>query len=160
MNLGSLTAADGVFFLGSAIGFCDLTDGSSETAAFSERTLGPGMVGPDLRQLILERTPGADPTPADCSAGAGSWNVERGAKWILGNYGNTLYNHYFPPNALGVWDCMNVQQQKGLMSARSGHAGGVNVLFCDGGVRFVRNDIQLGTWRSIATRSGGEMIEE
>ncbi len=39
---GSLIGADGVFFRGSAIGFRDLTDGASHTAAASERTLGPG----------------------------------------------------------------------------------------------------------------------
>jgi prepilin-type N-terminal cleavage/methylation domain-containing protein/prepilin-type processing-associated H-X9-DG protein len=158
LNLGSLAGADGVFFLGSALRFADLADGSSQTAAFSERTLGPGAAGPDRGQLILERPAGTDPTPAECAAATGSWNAERGGKWILGNYGNTLYNHFHPPNAAGVWDCMNIQQQKGLMSARGNHPGGVNVLFCDGGVRFVRNDVGPQVWRALATRAGGEVV--
>jgi prepilin-type N-terminal cleavage/methylation domain-containing protein/prepilin-type processing-associated H-X9-DG protein len=155
VELGSLTGADGVFFLGSAIGFRDLADGSAQTAAFAERTVGPGTTGAPPVQLVLERPAGTDPTPAGCDAAAGAWNPERGGKWVLGNYGNTLYNHYHPPNA-AAWDCMNVQQQKGLMGARSLHPGGVNVLYCDGGVRFVRDGVPLPIWRAAATRAGGE----
>lgn len=143
-------------FPGSAVGFSDLLDGSSQTAAFSERTVGPGQVGGDRGRLILERPPGADPAPAGCDAGAGTWNPERGAKWILGNYGNTLYNHALPPNA-GVWDCMDVWQQKGRLAARSGHPGGVSVLFCDGGVRFVADGTAGVVWQALATRAGGEI---
>src|SRR4051794_26422895 len=42
-NGGSLAGADGVFFLGSAVSVADITDGSSATAAFTERTLGGGV---------------------------------------------------------------------------------------------------------------------
>ena len=41
-NQGSLTDADGVFYLTSAVTFAKLIDGSSHTAAFSERQLGNG----------------------------------------------------------------------------------------------------------------------
>ena len=157
VDFGSLTRSDGVFFLGSAVGFRDLLDGSSQTAAFSERTVGPGQVRGDRGRLILERPPGADPSPAGCDAGAGTWNPERGAKWILGNYGNTLYNHALTPNPPGVWDCMDVRQQKGRLAARSGHPGGVSVLFCDGGVRFVPDGTSAVVWQALATRAGGEV---
>jgi prepilin-type N-terminal cleavage/methylation domain-containing protein/prepilin-type processing-associated H-X9-DG protein len=160
VDLGNLNGSDGVFFLASAIGFRDLLDGSSQTAAFAERTLGPGVPGTDDRVLILVRPAGTDPTPAGCSAATGTWSGERGAKWILGNYGNTLYNHYFPPNAPAVWDCMNVQQQKGLTAARSAHLGGVTVLFCDGSVRFVPDGVALPVWRAFATRAAGDLAEE
>jgi prepilin-type N-terminal cleavage/methylation domain-containing protein/prepilin-type processing-associated H-X9-DG protein len=156
VDLGTLAGADGVFFLGSSLGFRDLTDGSSQKAAFSERTLGPGAAGSDRQRLILERPAGGNPRPADCDAATGNWFPERGGKWILGNYGNTLYNHYYPPNAAN-WDCMNIQQQKALATARSLHPGGVMVLFCDGGVRFVPNGIDQQVWRALATRAGGEI---
>jgi prepilin-type N-terminal cleavage/methylation domain-containing protein/prepilin-type processing-associated H-X9-DG protein len=156
--LGSLTGADGVFYLGSAIGFRDLVDGSSQTAAFAERALGPGSgVTGDPRRLILVRPAGTDPTPAGCDAAAGNWFTERGGKWILGNYGNTLYNHYYLPNP-DTWDCMNIQQQKALAAARSAHPGGVTVLFCDGSVHFLRNNISLPIWRGLSTREGGEPV--
>ena len=158
VDLGSLTGADGVFFFGSAVGFRDLTDGSSQTAAFSERTIGPGAAGGDHSRLILERPAGADPSPANCDAGDGTWNPDRGAKWILGNYGNTLYNHALPPNPPGAWDCMDVRQQKGRLAARSGHPGGVSVLFCDGGVRFVADGTPGNIWQALATRTANEVL--
>jgi prepilin-type N-terminal cleavage/methylation domain-containing protein/prepilin-type processing-associated H-X9-DG protein len=159
VDLGSLTSADGVFFLGSVVRVGDLTDGTSQTAAFSERTLGPGQAsGAAPRRLMLERPAGTDPIPADCGAGSGNWNAERGGKWILGNYGNTLYNHYYQPNT-AAWDCMNIQQQKALTAARSAHPGGVMVLFCDGGVRFARDEVALDVWRALSTRAGGEVTD-
>jgi prepilin-type processing-associated H-X9-DG protein len=41
--------------------------------------------------------------------------------------------------------------------ASSFHVGGVNALFCDGSVRFVRNAIDPVTWSSLGTRAGGEV---
>ena len=158
---GSLTAADGVFFLGAGARIRDIQDGTSHTVAFSERPLGNGqsisMITTEAAQRCMWEIPGgADTTSAACSPGsAGNWYGERGAKWILGNYGNTLYNHFYPPNAL-EWDCMNMQQQKAATSARSFHPGGVLVAFCDGGVGFVSDSIALSSWRAAATRAGGE----
>jgi prepilin-type processing-associated H-X9-DG protein len=40
----------------------------------------------------------------------------------------------------------------------SRHPGGVNVLMCDGAVRFVNNGVDLDTWRAIGTRKGKEQI--
>ena len=34
----------------------------------------------------------------------------------------------------------------------------MNVLLGDGSVRFVRNAIDLATWRAIGTMNGGEVI--
>lgn len=160
-NSGVLTGADGVFYLGSAIATRHITDGTSHTAAFSERMLGdgPAAVGGDSGnsdRAILELPPSADPTAAACrSTASGSWNHERGGKWIVGNYGNTLYNHALTPNATN-WDCMNATQQKGRLAARSWHARGANVAFGDGSVRFVEDTVNEIPWRAVATRAGGE----
>jgi prepilin-type N-terminal cleavage/methylation domain-containing protein/prepilin-type processing-associated H-X9-DG protein len=156
---GLIAGADGVFFLGSTVRLQDITDGTSNTAAFSERPLGEGGPGPgDVRRVVLELPLTTDPTPAACaSPAAGQWNTERGAKWIVGNYGNTLYNHAMTPNPPG-WDCMNMTQQKGALAARSAHPGGAGVLFCDGSVRFVPDTVSLPAWRAAATRAGGETL--
>lgn len=158
---GTLNLADGAFFTMSKTRFADLLDGSSHTVAFSERQLGTGaattqLAANEIPLYILELGPGIDVSPGACAALAtGEWYAERGAKWILGNYGNTIYNHYHPPNARD-WDCMNLAQQKGQMGARSYHPGGVNVLLCDGSVRFVADGIDLGIWRAAATRALNE----
>lgn len=159
LNYGTLTKANGVFFAGSMIRMRDLLDGASKTVAFAERTLGiPSMNDADLSQRGFREHPGsADPTPALCSAtSAGAWNHERGAKWIVGNYGNTLYNHQFLPNS-SEWDCTNATQQKGMFAARSEHPGGVQIVRCDSGVSFVDYSIDLTTWKASATRSGSEL---
>jgi len=152
-----LDAADGVFFRGAGVRVEEIADGTSATSAFSERTLGEGGPGPvDPRRAVKELPGNPDATPATCDAG-GSWNAERGAKWIVGNYGNTLYNHALPPNPPGA-DCTNMTQQKGRMAARSLHPGGVGVLFCDGSVRFVADGVAPDVWLAAGTRAGGEPV--
>ena len=164
LNFGSIDGADGVFFLTSSVAFQNITDGTSHTAAFSERTIGNNQTQtgatPDYPPLyILELGNGIDVSPATCaSLGTGDWYSQRGAKWILGNYGNTLYNHYYAPNAAS-WDCMNMAQQKAFTAARGNHAGGVNLLAVNGSVRFITDNIDLSVWRAWATRAGGESIQ-
>ncbi|HEY2837644.1 MAG TPA: DUF1559 domain-containing protein [Pirellulales bacterium] len=159
-NQGSLTDADGVFYLTSGVTFAKLVDGSSHTAAFSERQLGNGDTITDTPNdgalFILELPNNLPVGPINCQTiGVGDWFSQRSGKWILGNYGNTIYNHYYAPNAIG-WDCMNQPQQMAQMTARSNHPGGVNLLCCDGSTRFVASAIDLVIWRALATRNGGE----
>jgi len=166
VNNGTIDHADGVFFLTSAIRYSDLVDGSSHTVAFSERTLGNGQsltlpnISPtDAQMYILELGTGIDVSVTNCAAlGTGDWYNARSAKWILGNYGNTLYNHFYVPNSAS-WDCMNLAQQKGLFAARSNHPAGVNVLACDGSARFIANTIDPAVWRALATCAGSEAVE-
>jgi prepilin-type N-terminal cleavage/methylation domain-containing protein len=161
LGYGTLSKADGVFFLDSAIALTDITDGSSQTAAFSERQLGngdPTAVDPRLAMLMLPAA--GDTTPAVCATPSnGLWYADRGAKWIVGNYGNAIYNHYYTPNG-EPWDCLNTAQQKALTAARSQHTSGVMLLACDGSVRFVSNGIAEPTWHALATRSGGEAVAD
>lgn len=160
-NHGTLRDADGVFYSGSETRFRDLIDGTSHTAAFGERILGGSVPSPasgaaDPQFAIWEFVDRRDTTPADCQQRAsGSWYDYRGEKWIMGNYGNTLYNHAIAPNG-NAWDCMNITQQMGLMAARSFHRGGVNVALCDGSVRRVGDSVDLSLWRGLATRDGGD----
>jgi prepilin-type N-terminal cleavage/methylation domain-containing protein/prepilin-type processing-associated H-X9-DG protein len=160
---GLLATADGVFMLGNTISTKDITDGTSYTVALGERTLGEGNNWADDVQGRIDRAireiPGITPTnETTCSPNAdGVWNHERGAKWIVGNYGNTLYNHALTPNSR-TSDCMNATQQRGLMAARSAHTGGVNTVLCDGSVRFVSDSVSLAVWQAAATRSGAEIM--
>ena len=46
----------------------------------------------------------------------------------------------------------------GAITSRSFHPGGVNALFADGSVRFIKDSISLITWRSLGTMASGEVI--
>jgi prepilin-type N-terminal cleavage/methylation domain-containing protein/prepilin-type processing-associated H-X9-DG protein len=43
-----------------------------------------------------------------------------------------------------------------VVTARSYHTGGVNVLLMDGSVRFVTDSVSQAAWQAAATRAGGE----
>jgi prepilin-type N-terminal cleavage/methylation domain-containing protein/prepilin-type processing-associated H-X9-DG protein len=43
-------------------------------------------------------------------------------------------------------------------AARSYHSGGVNVVFCDGSVKYVKDSVNLATWRAISTMNGNEIL--
>jgi prepilin-type N-terminal cleavage/methylation domain-containing protein/prepilin-type processing-associated H-X9-DG protein len=47
-----------------------------------------------------------------------------------------------------------------VFSARSRHAGGVNVCMCDGSVHFISNSITLSVWQALGTVNGGEQIPD
>jgi prepilin-type N-terminal cleavage/methylation domain-containing protein/prepilin-type processing-associated H-X9-DG protein len=164
IGFGLIASGDGLFTQ-RAIRIADITDGTSNTAAFSESVLGNGQVpatpaAADPRFVVLEVPGGNDPTPAACDGAAGTFSARRGGKWIDGHYGNTLYNHYYTPNPSNKWDCGNGSHNKGLSTARSFHPGGVNVLLADGSVRFVRNSVTLTTWRALSTRDAGEVLND
>ena len=44
------------------------------------------------------------------------------------------------------------------LAASSLHPGGVNALFADGSVRFIKNSISPVTWTALGTIAGGEVI--
>ncbi len=164
IGFGLIASGDGLFNQ-TPVRHGDITDGLSNTAAFSESTLGIGGTAPtsaataDPRLVVFEIPSGGDTTPTDCDAATnGAFSARRGGKWIDGHYGNTLYNHYYTPNQTGKWDCGNGSHNKGLSTARSYHSGGVNVLLADGSVRFVSNSVPINVWRAISTRSTGEVV--
>ncbi|MGH7199730.1 MAG: DUF1559 domain-containing protein [Planctomycetaceae bacterium] len=159
---GASANADGVIFTRSRIGFRDLTDGASNTVVFGESLLGDGSgTGPhDPAYQVIELSAGTPTTPAACGASSSlNWSGQRGAKWINGHFADTLYNHFYPPNATQP-DCNNEFHNHALTAARSHHAGGVHVGLCDGRVRFVGENVNLDLWRSLATRAGGEIVGE
>ena len=38
------------------------------------------------------------------------------------------------------------------------HSGGVNLVFGDGSVRFIKDSVALPVWRALGTRNGGEVL--
>ncbi|MGI6418211.1 MAG: DUF1559 domain-containing protein [Thermoguttaceae bacterium] len=151
---------DGVFFDESAVRFADITDGLSNTAAYSETVKGTGSdtsgaaPADPLRQFAVG--PQLIPVTDSFCAGLTSWSGQRGREWARGNLNAASYNHYFSPNHKAC-DCLSGNVM-GRISARSFHSGGVNVLFVDGHVSFVSDAVDLSAWRGIATRNRGEVL--
>jgi len=90
-------------------------------------------------------------------------------RWTNGGVYYSGYTPALPPNDPTKGpngqpsDYDNVDENDGgptymISTARSYHPGGVNVGFVDGSVHFIKNTINPGIWRALASRGGGEVI--
>ncbi|AGA24638.1 DUF1559 domain-containing protein [Singulisphaera acidiphila] len=154
-------AIDGVFFERSGVRYAEITDGLSNTAAFSETIKGTGLdtagAAPQDRLLQYGQGPSLTPvTDAFCAGSITLWGGQRGREWARGSFIYASFNHFLTPNNQ-AFDCLS-GNVGGRMAARSFHSGGVNVLFADGHVQFAKNTVSVSTWRAIASRNGGEVI--
>ncbi len=162
--------ADGVFNSKAAVRFADVTDGTSNTAAFSESLLpDPGMSfsgGITLTQqnkdlVIVGARSGGDPmlTVEWCTRFGQpvAARPSRGARWFDGFVLYTAYYQWWGPNS-PIPDCAKWAPLRSLWQmARSHHPGGVNVALCDGSVRFASETVEPDTWRALGSRNGGEV---
>ena len=147
-----------------------IVDGLSHTAAFSERLTGSGR----RDQLVPQRDVWSDPTSGvppssgtadDCVRYCRIWaradNQEgygnSGESWFWTWRAYTLYTHTQTPNG-AVPDCVACGSD-GMVTARSWHPGGVNVLMGDGSVRFARDSVSQTVWRALGTRNGRELVD-
>jgi prepilin-type processing-associated H-X9-DG protein len=141
-----------------------ISDGTSNTACASEHLKGDWSNAVATPRTDLITPSGAVPTTPDeavafCLAAdptnlAFQFRSDNGAYWIQGQH-TTLYQHTGLPNQRSCsWKATPTMYQ----NASSGHSGGVNLLMCDGSVRFARDSVNLFTWRSVGTRDGGEVI--
>jgi len=178
---------DGIHWIDSQIGFEAITDGLSNTAAFSEHLLGVAEQRPPeptslaMRQRTMMNCRCAfvsrsrPPSPAgfqdfwlpedpneleDYVRGHAlfrNWSGQRGAGWINGREYWTGYTHYHPPQSR-IPDMTSCGY--GVFAARSNHPGGVHVARCDGSVAFTSESVDLSVWRTLATRNGHEVTPE
>ena len=130
----------GVFTVNTQINLAAITDGTSNTALASEvrKVRGNDFRGvmhyPEGSVYQHNRTPNTS-VPDDFRSGL---CISTPQVPCVGAY--TAYNN-----------------RAVIMSARSNHTGGVNVVLCDGSVRFVRNSVSQSTWQGLGTIANSEV---
>jgi prepilin-type N-terminal cleavage/methylation domain-containing protein/prepilin-type processing-associated H-X9-DG protein len=163
---------------GPAVTLASVTDGLSNTAIFSEWVRGENHSSSDGLHQIYKAILPLPTGPVDLSTLANScqsassmlvispdttpWDG-KGAEWLEHSCGaGGGYSHINTPNKKA---CV-FQNDTGtppfytMIGASSNHAGGVNVGMLDGSVRFVKESINPITWWGIATKAGGEIIDQ
>src|SRR5262249_13211788 len=135
------------------------------TAFFSEKLRGQGQPNFQTDLVIMPNQPTLALTYQTCTAvpkGSPPLTSVQGISWSLADLCCTLYNHVAPPNHN---TCAGFPFLNGLMvnmsmqvPPSSRHPGGVNVLFGDGSVKFVKNSVSVDTWRALGSRNGGDVI--
>lgn len=156
---------NGILYHNVKVRFSDITDGTSNSAAMSEKMTGDGSNGISTPATDTYR-PGTYPNTADeamqqCNATdttnlamQGYSNV--GGPWLQQYHSTNQYNHVLPPNGRS---CM-FPPGRIATTVNSKHTGGVHLMLCDGSVRFISNSIHLGSWRALGSINGGEVLGE
>ena len=169
----------------SPVGFQGITDGLSNTACYSERVKGLGdgskldfappfdSMNPSSNQFVVAQTADVTTSPLGYYNACKATNIQSatigtygaiGGFWYEMLNGNVCYTHVMPPNSqtcafkynnAGTQDAHHPQ---GALTANSRHPGVVNVLFCDGSTRAVKNSVSSTVWWALGSRAGGEVI--
>ncbi|MBL8811393.1 MAG: DUF1559 domain-containing protein [Planctomycetaceae bacterium] len=155
-------ASNGIVFHNTRIRFNDITDGLSNTAGMAEKLTGDGNNGIST-PLVDTYRPGTYPnTPDEALQQCNATNVTDlslqgysnvGGPWLQQYHSTNQYNHVLPPNGRS---CM-FPPGRIATTANSQHTGGVQILLCDGSVRFVTENLDLKVWRSLGSRDGAEI---
>ena len=182
-DIQSVQDTTGLFTEDISYGIRDVTDGTNSTIAFVEALCGKPNVGNAYRGNMLN-TDGISPDGRmyDVSSNIstiisamqacypkwqGNVNIkdDRGYRWAVGRFGFSITSLAGVPNEklmggsscrYGCGGCSSDTQDYG--SPTSLHSGGVNILFADGSVRFVKDSVSRAAWYSIATKAGGEVV--
>jgi prepilin-type processing-associated H-X9-DG protein len=165
-----------------------VTDGSSNTALFSEKLYGPpygspypyasdnnnakrGIFGAAMPtnfnsqnySFALAGLKACQSVPATQQAAPISSYM--GASWsnqYVWDWGFNCYNHYNTPNKLSCASSANLAWSVGFYTGAipptSNHPGGVNMCFTDGHVQFIKDSINPQSYWAIGTKSGGEVV--
>jgi len=145
----------------SLITFASITDGQVNTVMFSEWVKGQGGIYSSALAADFSvpwELAGSDLLEAKRCQSATAYAFDfKGEYWNCHDSGRGGgYVHCNTPNRKSCnpggapWDS--------LVSASSKHSGGVNVVFVDGHVSFIRNGVNYNVWHGIGTINGQETI--
>jgi prepilin-type processing-associated H-X9-DG protein len=105
--------------------------------------------------------------PPSCQTQTG-WLRYRGQEYYRALPSTAFFSTTLTPNSQ-MWDCLNLStstvngvsngnQTCAHTAARSYHPGGVNISFCDGSVKFIKNTINPTVWLALGSIRGGEVV--
>jgi prepilin-type N-terminal cleavage/methylation domain-containing protein len=161
---------NGVFGPNMSLRFADITDGTSNTLAFSEvKAFTPYFRDGSLGTAV-------PPGPGGI-AGIGGPNFKPDSghtEWVDGRVHQTGFTTVFTPNTLVAYilsgteydvDYTSCREEKtgctgptyAAVTSRSFHTAMVHSLLADGSVRSISENIDAGTWALIGSRSDGEI---
>ena len=145
-------------------------DGTSNTALMSEWVKGKTSMDQDGLHMVYKAgfnsdaysgQQYADWLQAQACQNKGmtrDWDW-KGEWWIEGC--KQVYSHTQTPNrrACNYADVgVDGRASISMMGASAMHPGGVNIMFADGSVKFIKNAINYKTYYAIATPNGGEVV--
>jgi len=155
---------DGPFHPLSSYRLKDLADGTSKTAAFSEVAKKgqwvqrPGNTSPNQAAFEAWCEQLNPPGAMFSAVGRYGWLTGEGYRHVFGPNAPRACQEYFDPMDhiygvnMGSWP-------RQLNDAASFHPGGVNMLFFDGSVQFIKDGVNRAVYRGLGTRAGGETID-
>ncbi|MCL4201811.1 MAG: DUF1559 domain-containing protein [Pirellulaceae bacterium] len=157
----------------------EIVDGTSTTVAMSEKI---SMVDPATIMLGGWSETLADPNPGACAGSAPggfytAGRIDSDTRWNDGQPAYSTFHTILAPNSPSCArpaSAGNIHDMNRILStATSLHPGGVNVLFCDGSVKFVTDNIDTGNlsaaypstgpspygvWGALGSRAGKEAV--
>jgi prepilin-type N-terminal cleavage/methylation domain-containing protein/prepilin-type processing-associated H-X9-DG protein len=163
------------------IGLKNFIDGTSNTAIYSEWVKGLGddpavskdglnmVYSNNINQTDFATGPGAFTSnyvqsnfqlSQKCQQSATKNWGWKGEWWISGEDGSSIYSHINTPNrkACVFGGGISRRPDGSMIGPSSNHPGGVNVLFMDGTVRFIKNSVNYVSWYAIATPDQNEVV--
>jgi prepilin-type N-terminal cleavage/methylation domain-containing protein/prepilin-type processing-associated H-X9-DG protein len=162
---------DGISHPNGAINFAALLDGTSHTIAFAEvKAWTPYFRDGGNPSAANMPIPSA---PSQVVALGGSFKKNSGhTEWVDGRVHQSGVTGTFPPNTKVLFasggkiydvDFTSAREGKAVgaltyaaVTSRSYHPGGAQIVLADGSARFVAETIEIGIWRALSTRAGGE----
>jgi len=169
-------AGNGVFFPNSYLRMAQIEDGTSKTLLAAEVRAWTSYTrnGGPTDTMIPDTV-----TAASAQVASGAEYRDTGhTEWPDGRVHHTGFTATMPPNAVvpyerngeqldadfNSWqegkDGANGRPTYAMITSRSDHPGGVQVAMVDGSVQSIANDVDLATWRAMATRAGGETLPQ
>ena len=185
---GAGTPSRGAFATNQARGLAEFSDGTSNTILFSEiKTFQPrvkcGSLFPTVASTASTSFPGPNDAIPSKYTGCGTPDDKFHSRWSNGGVYHAGFTTAWPPNKSTTSvvptgtsftvsgsrsgpidvDIISANENDGgptyaAFTSRSYHPGGVNSLFADGSVHFIKSSVNGMTWRALGTLGGAEVI--